>query len=129
MQVDLTAVWESDDVGTLLMFASVITLFAIFSKVVGSGVPALMVGFSRIGSWRVGLGMLPRGEVALIVAEIGRASGIIDTDVFTVVIIMTVVTTVIAPILLVKAFPKVEQTAGGPSPSEEHALHAHHTRD
>ena len=48
--------------------------------------------------------MLPRGEVALIVAEIGRATGIIDRDIFTVAIVMTVVTTVIAPIFLVKAF-------------------------
>ena len=71
-----------------------------------------------MGSWRIGLGMLPRGEVALIVAEIGRASGIIDRDIFTVAIVMTVITTIIAPIFLTKAFanaavnPEVSEVRG-----------------
>ena len=48
--------------------------------------------------------MLPRGEVALIVAGIGLASGVIGRDVFGVAIVMTVVTTVLAPLLLIRAF-------------------------
>jgi len=57
-----------------------------------------------VGSIRVGIGMLPRGEVALIIAGVGLASGIIDSEIFGVGILMTVVTTLIAPILLVPAF-------------------------
>src|SRR5210317_816542 len=60
--------------------------------------------FNVRGSLRIGLGMLPRGEVALIVAGIGLASGIIDQGIFGVSIMMTVVTTMLAPPLLVKSF-------------------------
>ncbi len=104
MQVDLTALSESDNLGMLALFGLVVTVVAIVSKVAGAGLPVMAIGFGRARSWRIGLGMLPRGEVALIVAEIGRASGIIDRDIFTVAIVMTVLTTVIAPILLVRAF-------------------------
>ncbi len=104
MQVDLTAIWESDDLVQLALFALAVTVIAIVTKVAGAGLPVMAVGFGKKRSWRIGLGMLPRGEVALIVAEIGRASGIIDRDIFTVAIVMTVITTIIAPIFLVKAF-------------------------
>ena len=104
MQVDLTAVWESDNLVQLSLFALAVTVVAIISKVAGAGLPVMAIGFGKRRAWRIGLGMLPRGEVALIVAEIGRASGIIDRDMFTVAIVMTVITTVIAPIFLVRAF-------------------------
>ena len=119
MQVDLTAIWESDDLLQLALFGSAVTVVAIFSKVAGSGLPVLAIGFGRTRSWRIGLGMLPRGEVALIVAEIGRASEIIGTDVFTVCIVMTVLTTIIAPIFLVKAFGSPDRSASR-SPSRAH---------
>ena len=106
MQVDLTALADSDNLMLLLAFALVLSIVAILTKVIGSGVPAYVMGFGRLRGWRIGVGMMPRGEVALIVAEIGRATGIISQDIFTVSIIMTVVTTVIAPILLVRAFER-----------------------
>ncbi|MYA60262.1 MAG: hypothetical protein F4X40_06860 [Chloroflexi bacterium] len=105
MQVDLTALWQSDNLAQLVLFALAVTVIAILTKVLGAGLPVMAIGFGRPRAWRIGLGMLPRGEVALIVAEIGRASGIIDRDIFTVAIVMTVVTTIIAPIFLVRAFP------------------------
>ena len=107
MQVDFTAFGgegSEHSLGKALLFAAVLSVFAVISKLGGSGIPALFVGFNRIGSWRIALGMLPRGEVALIVAGIGLASGVIGRDVFAVAIVMTVVTTVIAPLLLVRAF-------------------------
>lgn len=117
MQVDLTALWESENLLRLALFALVVTFVAIISKVFGAGLPVMAIGFGRPRAWRIGLGMLPRGEVALIVAEIGRASGIIDRDIFTVAILMTVVTTVIAPIFLVKAFG---ETKGRPATYTAH---------
>lgn len=66
--------------------------------------PALLVGFNRRGATRIALGMLPRGEVALIIAGIGLTSGVIGQDIFGVVIVMTVVTTVVAPVFLIPAF-------------------------
>ncbi len=85
-------------------FGAAITALAIIGKVVGCGLPSLATGFNRQGAWRIGVGMLPRGEVALIIAGIGLARGVIEQDLFGVAIMMTVVTTVIAPILLVPAF-------------------------
>ena len=100
MMVDVTAM------GGVILFGAVITALAILSKVVGCGIPALLAGFNRLGSWRIGIGMLPRGEVALIMAGIGLSRGIIEADIFGVAILMTVVTTLIAPIILVPAFNK-----------------------
>lgn len=105
MQVDFTAFGAGDtSLASAVVFAVVLTSFAVISKIVGSGVPALFVGFNRIGAWRVALGMLPRGEVALIVAGIGLTSGVIGQDIFGVAIVMTVVTTVLAPVFLIPAF-------------------------
>jgi Kef-type K+ transport system membrane component KefB len=105
MQVDFTAFGAGEtSLGSAILFAAVLTVFAVISKIVGSGVPALFVGFNRIGATRVALGMLPRGEVALIVAGIGLTSGVIGQDIFGVAIVMTVVTTVLAPVFLIPAF-------------------------
>ena len=90
--------------GGVLIFGAAITGLAIVSKVVGSGIPAMGTGFTRWGAWRIGIGMLPRGEVALIVAGIGLSRGVIEADLFGVSVMMTVVTTVIAPLVLVPAF-------------------------
>jgi Kef-type K+ transport system membrane component KefB len=98
MMVDVQAMLSA------IGFGLIIVVLAIFGKVVGSGVPALLAGFSRMGAWRVGVGMSPRGEVGLIIAGIGVAEGIIGKDLFGVAILMTVVTTFIAPIFLVPAF-------------------------
>ena len=48
--------------------------------------------------------MMPRGEVALIVAGIGLSAGVVKNDIYSVVVVMTVVTTIIAPIVLIKLF-------------------------
>jgi Kef-type K+ transport system membrane component KefB len=105
MQVDFTAFGAGDtSLASAIIFAVVLTVFAVISKLVGSGVPALFVGFNRVGATRIALGMLPRGEVALIIAGIGLTSGVIGKDIFGVAIVMTVVTTVIAPVFLIPAF-------------------------
>lgn len=88
----------------VLLFGTVYSLLAVISKVAGCGLPAWAMRFNPRGSLRIGLGMLPRGEVALIVAGIGLAAGIIDPGIFGVAIMMTVTTTLLAPPLLVKSF-------------------------
>ena len=98
MLVDLSAVQGA------LVLGVVMTLLAVVGKVLGSGLPALAAGFNLRGAARVGIGMLPRGEVALIIAGIGLSRGVIDADLFGVSIMMTVVTTLVAPILLVPLF-------------------------
>jgi len=98
MLVDVTSMQSG------IVFGLVISALAIFSKVVGSGGPALVSGFNMRGSTRIGVGMMPRGEVALIIAGIGLSSGIIGQDLFGVSIMMTVITTLIAPTILVPLF-------------------------
>ena len=98
MLVDVTSMQSG------LVFGLIISVLAIFSKVVGSGGPALVSGFNLRGSARIGVGMMPRGEVALIIAGIGLSHGIIGQDLFGVSILMTVITTLIAPTLLVPLF-------------------------
>jgi len=89
-----------------ITFGIVLSLLAVISKVFGCGLPALGVGFNKIGAWRIGIGMLPRGEVALIVAGVGLANRVIQSDMFGVAVMMTMVTTLLAPIFLVPAFKK-----------------------
>jgi Na+:H+ antiporter len=95
------------DVGAMLnavVFGLVISALAIVSKVFGSGLPTLFSGFNLRGSARVGVGMMPRGEVALIIAGIGLSQGLIDPIFFGVSIMMTVITTLVALIALIPLF-------------------------
>jgi Kef-type K+ transport system membrane component KefB len=90
--------------GGVIGFGLLLTALAVIGKVAGSGLPALLAGFNRRGSIRIGVGMLPRGEVALIMAGIGVSSGIIDSNLYGVAILMTIVTTALAPPILAISF-------------------------
>ncbi len=82
---------------SILAFGLVYTLFAILSKVFGCAIPSLFLGFNLRGATRIGVGMVPRGEVALIIAGIGLSSGILEPSIFGVAILMTMITTLVAP--------------------------------
>jgi fructose-specific phosphotransferase system IIA component len=84
----------------VLIFGGVYTLAAVLAKVIGCGGPALLLGFNAKGALRIGAGMVPRGEVALIIAGIGISTGILDSQLFGVIILMTLITTLAAPPLL-----------------------------
>ena len=101
MLVNVGAMIESP---VVIYFGLLVSVLAVLSKVIGSGGPALVSGFNLRGSTRIGVGMMPRGEVALIIAGIGLSHGIIGQDLFGVSIMMTVITTMIAPTLLVPLF-------------------------
>jgi Kef-type K+ transport system membrane component KefB len=88
----------------LLLAGLAFSLVAVVAKVVGCALPAAFMGFNRLGSLRIGVGMLPRGEVALIVAGIGLSTGLVQADVFGVAIMMTLLTTVMAPLIMVRLF-------------------------
>lgn len=105
MQVDFSAFGSGDtSLASTIVFTVVLVVSAVVSKMVGSGVPALFVGFNRSGAYRIALGMLPRGEMGLYIAGIGLTSGVIGQDIFGAAVVMMVVTTLIAPVLLVPAF-------------------------
>jgi Kef-type K+ transport system membrane component KefB/mannitol/fructose-specific phosphotransferase system IIA component (Ntr-type) len=96
MMVDLREIFAPGVLG----FSLIYTVAAILAKVAGCGGPALLLGFNGRGALRIGTGMIPRGEVALIIAGIGLASGALDKQLFAVIIIMTLLTTLAAPPLL-----------------------------
>jgi Kef-type K+ transport system membrane component KefB len=88
----------------VLMVAAVVTLLAVISKVVGCGLPVFSEGWNTVLS--VGVGMMPRGEVALIVALVGLNSQIVSQSTYAVVVFMTAVTTLLAPPMLRYLFRK-----------------------
>jgi Na+:H+ antiporter len=88
--------------GEVLGVALVVSLLAIVSKLVGCGLP--LIGESWRSALCVGIGMMPRGEVALIVALVGLNSQIVSQSAYAVVVFMTAVTTILAPPLLRIAF-------------------------
>jgi fructose-specific phosphotransferase system IIA component len=81
----------------VLLFGLVYTIACILGKLIGCGWPSLYLGFNIHGALRIGCGMVPRGEVALIIAGIGITAGILTEQLFGVVIMMTLVTTIVAP--------------------------------
>ena len=102
----------------VLLFGAVYTIIAVMAKVIGCALPALACNFNVSGALRIGCGMVPRGEVALIVSGIGLAAGLLTSEVFGVSVLMTLATTLVAPPLLVGLFhnpaPGLRRTAGQP---------------
>ena len=88
----------------ILFFAVVLTIVAILSKILGCGLGARLCRYSRKESLQIGVGMISRGEVALIVATKGAGLGLINSELFGPVIVVVVVTTIITPILLKLVF-------------------------
>lgn len=93
MMVNLEAIAN----GRVLGFGLLFTLVAVIAKLIGSGGPALLLNFNLLGASRIGLGMVPRGEVALIMAGIGMSSGIINQEQFGIALLMTIISTIAAP--------------------------------
>ncbi|MDP2998651.1 MAG: cation:proton antiporter [Bryobacterales bacterium] len=89
------------DSGTILL-ALVILAAAVLSKFLGCGAGALRLG--KADAIRVGVGMVPRGEVGMVVAQIGLGLGVIGQQVYGVVVFMAVLTTILAPPLLNLAY-------------------------
>jgi Kef-type K+ transport system membrane component KefB len=96
-----------------LGFVITISMVAILSKLIGAGVGAKLGGTRWAEALRVGVGMISRGEVGLIVAGVGVTAGVIEADVFTVVVIMVLATTLAAPPLLRLAFQGKEVIDAG----------------
>lgn len=87
------------------VLATVMLVAAVVSKFIGCGVGALRLG--RVDALRVGVGMIPRGEVGMIVAQIGLGFGILSRSSYSVVVFMSVATTIIAPPLIKIAYKKL----------------------
>jgi len=85
-----------------LLLTGAIVLAAIVSKLIGCGLGAIRLG--RREAWQVGTGMIPRGEVGMVVAQIGVGFGVIAQPVYGVIVAMSVITTLVAPWILSYSF-------------------------
>jgi Kef-type K+ transport system membrane component KefB len=92
--VDLHAVTPS-----IVVLAGVVTLVPMVTKLVGCGLPARLLGYSWHDATVIGFGMAPRGEVAMIVALIGLNASVVGQEIFVTVIVMSLITTVITPVV------------------------------
>ena len=84
----------------LFVFSVTLLIVAILSKVVGCGLGARFCGYTNHDALSVGIGMISRGEVALIVAQKGSQVGLISPEMFPAIVLVVIVTTLLTPILL-----------------------------
>lgn len=86
--------------GRLFAFCICFVLVALFAKILGCGAVSRICRFSTSDSLKIGVGMMTRGEVALIVAQKGLAAGLLTADYFTAVILLILVSSIATPIVL-----------------------------
>ncbi|ALM76169.1 cation:proton antiporter [Thermococcus barophilus] len=107
--VFLVSIGIKSDIGTLLhagTFALIYALVGVFGKIVGCGAGALLAKFKPKEALRVGVGMIPRMEVALIMANVALTEGVFDQGIFSIPVTMVIITTLITPPLLKLAFAR-----------------------
>ncbi|MBD8959346.1 MAG: hypothetical protein EGQ82_02605 [Clostridiales bacterium] len=102
----------------LLWFSLAFVLVALVGKIIGCGLAAKVFGNSWKDSLKVGVGMMTRGEVALIVANKGLAVGMVEQRYFLAVILLIVVSSISVPILLKLLFKGEKNPGDGAHPDE-----------
>lgn len=93
----------------ILILSGIVIAIAVVTKLFGCGIPAWFFLKDRTKGMRVGIGMISRGEVGLIVAGVGVSSGILTGSVYSTIVIMVAVTTIITPIWLKMEYRKEAQ--------------------
>lgn len=91
---------------TIILFAVILCIVAILTKVIGCGLGAKLCGYQNYQCIRIGVGMISRGEVALIVASKGAQLGLLGTNFMGPIVVVVVITTIITPVLLKVVFKK-----------------------
>jgi len=84
----------------LVWFIFILTIVALFTKFIGCGVPAKLQGINTRDSLIIGVGMIPRGEVAMIIALIGLNQNLIQQNTYAALVLMSLLTTIIPPLIL-----------------------------
>lgn len=105
--VFFVSIGMSVDLGSAISaigFGSVFIVLAVLGKIVGCGAGALMTGFTKQEALQIGFGMIPRAEVAIIIANLGLKMEVINNEIMASVILMVLVTTLLTPSLLKWAF-------------------------
>ena len=96
--------------GNIILFTVLLLIVSILTKIVGCGLGAKACGYPGKESLQIGLGMIPRGEVTLIIAQKGVALGVMNTAFYGPIIIMVVVTAIVTPVLFKLAVGRQEGT-------------------
>jgi Kef-type K+ transport system membrane component KefB len=104
-QLDLGALLDP----TIALLAIVLAVVGVITKLAGGLIGARGIG--RWGSIAVGVGMVPRGEVGIVVANLGLAAGLLSGGIFGALLVAVVLTTVVAPYLLAWAVPRADREA------------------
>lgn len=94
----------------IIWFAVILVIVAILTKIIGCGLGAKLCGYKNYQAIRIGVGMISRGEVALIVASKGAALGLMSSNFLGPVVVVVVITTIITPIILKPVFKKIPVT-------------------
>jgi len=98
-----------DHFGSNLMLIVVLTLLACVTKLLGCGLGARLSGFSMSSSKVIGTGMIARGEMGLITAQIGHQAGLLNGSDYSVMILVIILATILAPLLLKQALKRAPQ--------------------
>lgn len=96
--------------GEILLFSVGFVAVALITKIIGCGIVARLCRFNTMDSLKIGIGMMTRGEVALIVSQKGLAVGLLSPVYFTSVILLIIVSSISTPILLKLLFSKEDNT-------------------
>ena len=96
----------------ILMISGVVIAIAVVTKLLGCGLPSMFFLKNKKQGMRVGIGMISRGEVGLIVAGVGVSAGVLASDVYSTIVIMVAVTTIITPIWLKMEYRKESRQQG-----------------
>lgn len=88
----------------LVIFSILFVIVALGAKVIGCGGSALFLGFKKKDALKIGIGMMSRGEVALITAQKGLAAGLLSADFFSAIILLIIVSSIVTPIFLKRVY-------------------------
>jgi Kef-type K+ transport system membrane component KefB len=100
--------------GEALVMLLVVTVIAVLSKIVGGFVGALSLGTR--GATIVGVGMVPRGEVGIVIASLGLASGVFSDEIYAVIVAMSLLTSIVTPPVLARMLRR-DAEKSEPTPS------------
>ncbi len=93
----------------IVLFAVMLVIIAVVTKIVGCGLGAKLCRYTNQDCVRIGMGMISRGEVALIVAAKGNSVGLMSPNILGPVVIVVIITTIVSPILLKMSFSAKEK--------------------
>jgi len=97
--------------GAMALFIPILLVVAAATKLIGCGLGAKLCGYDARESVQIGVGMISRGELAIVISLKGLSSGLLEMNMFSGIILVVILTTLVTPILLKFAFNEKSDTA------------------